>query len=102
MGIDYSALRHDSWETGIDFYDDIKEWAEIYEAKVMKPCQTNKTTADELVSLLLYYVPQSMLGFARGVVGLLMGDRLRWAMRYDSALGVWWFFCFQPLADKSL
>jgi hypothetical protein len=58
MDIDYAHLKHDSWETGIDFYNDIKDWAKHYEAKVMVPCQSNKTTADQLVPLLLHYVPR--------------------------------------------
>jgi hypothetical protein len=82
MSIDYSDLKHDSWDSGIAFYHDIKDWAQHYEARVMKPCQTNKTTADELVTLLLHYIPRPMLGFAREAIGVLMGDRLAWAMRY--------------------
>ena len=81
MGIDYSDLNSNSWDTGIDFYHSIKEWAERYEAKVMTPCQTNTATADQLVPLLLYYVPRPFASFARQAVGTLMGERLRWAMR---------------------
>jgi hypothetical protein len=32
-------------------------WAEGYEAKFMVPAASNKITSDELVPLLLYYVP---------------------------------------------
>lgn len=83
MSIDYSILRHDSWKTGIEFYEDIKEWAQNYEAKTMKPCATNKATADELVPLLLHHVPRPIMAFAREAVGVLLGERLTWVMRYN-------------------
>lgn len=81
MDIDYKGhLKRESWKDGIEFYEDIKDWAEHYEAKTMVPAKTNSKTAEELVPLLLYYIPRPLLGFSRNAVGVLMGERLRWAM----------------------
>lgn len=54
MGIGYGAqLARSEWVDGLEFYEDIKNWAEAYEIRYMVPAQSNKTTADELVPLLL-------------------------------------------------
>jgi hypothetical protein len=109
MGISYHDLLHykSGWKDGLEFYDDIRDWAENYEVKYMVPAATNKKTADELglynlipradaffkqpanvriicclVPLLLYYVPSPFQFAARNVVGVLMGSRLRKAMRF--------------------
>ncbi|RMZ89123.1 hypothetical protein DV736_g3640, partial [Chaetothyriales sp. CBS 134916] len=81
MGINYKGhLKRETWQDGIEFCEDIKEWAQHYEAKKMVPTATNKQTANELVPLLLHYVPRALIPFSRQVVGVLMGERLRWAM----------------------
>lgn len=76
------VLKRETWEDGLEFYEDLKEWAQNYEAKKMVPVASNKQTADELVPLLLHYIPRPLVPFSRQVVGVLMGERLRWAMRY--------------------
>jgi hypothetical protein len=50
MGISYQQLAHSEagWQDGLEFYYDIKEWAENYEVEYMVPAATNKKTADEL------------------------------------------------------
>jgi hypothetical protein len=81
MGIDYEGrLASTNWEHGLQFYEEIADWAEKYETAYMVPAETNKITADELVPLLLFYVPTSMKAAASKVVGVLMGERLRAAM----------------------
>lgn len=80
MGISYDPLAHDGWADGIEFYRDIKEWAQRYEEKEMVPAQTNKKICDELVPLLLRWIPSSVQPFARQVVGTMMGSHLRYAM----------------------
>jgi hypothetical protein len=81
MGIQYKGLlAHSEWRDGLDFYREIKAWAEAYEEKYMVPAQTNKQTADESLALLLFYVPRGLMGAASNMVGVLMGDRLRKAM----------------------
>jgi hypothetical protein len=82
MGIDYKHLKREIWQDGVEFYEDIKEWAQYYEAEKMVPTTTNKQTTDELVPLLLHYVPRALFPFSQQVIGVFMGERLRWAMMY--------------------
>lgn len=93
MGIEYKGyLKQEEWKDGLEFYEDIKDWAQHYEAKEMVPTATNKQTADELVPLLLYYIPRPLMPVAREAVGTLMGERLRWAMMYVPSLVV--LYCY--------
>jgi hypothetical protein len=81
MGIQYEGfLCKSQWKDGLEFYEDITAWADGYEAKYMVPAETNKTVADYLIPMLLFYVPKSAEGGARNVVGYLIGDRLRRSM----------------------
>lgn len=83
MGIQYKGLlAHSEWADGLDFYHDISVWAEEYEEKYMVPAQSNKQTADELVPLLLFFVPKPMKKAAGHLVGVLMNERLRKAMMF--------------------
>ncbi|KAF7911975.1 uncharacterized protein EAE98_011732 [Botrytis deweyae] len=83
MGISYHDLRRfNEWRDGIEFFEDIKKWAEGYEREFMVPNEYNKKTADELIPLLLFLVPKALLPFARDAVGVLMGPLLRSAMIY--------------------
>lgn len=83
MNITYSGyLKRNSWKDGIEFYEDIVEWALQYEADHMVPAATNKQTANELFELLLYYVPRSLRQLPRQIIGVLMTERLRAAMMY--------------------
>ncbi|KAL3420706.1 hypothetical protein PVAG01_07151 [Phlyctema vagabunda] len=84
MGISYHELENHKkgWLNGLEFYHDISAWAQAYEKQYMVPAQSNKQTADELVPLLLFFVPKAAQPAAANVVGVLMGDRLRKAMIY--------------------
>lgn len=85
MGIEYGGrLARSEWADGLEFYADIKNWAEAYEVQYMVPAASNKTTADELVPLLLFYVPRAFKAAASHVVGVLMGIRLRAAMSFPT------------------
>lgn len=98
MGINYKGeLAHSEWDDGLDFYHDICDWADKYEEKYMVPAQTNKQTADELVPLLLFYVPRKFKPAAANMVGVLMDNRLRRAMMYGSFL---FRFNKKPTADR--
>lgn len=81
MGIEYTGrLSKSSWVDGFEFYEDIKQWAEAYEKRVMVPAVSNKKTADETTALILYYIPKPMRPSAQHVIGVLMGPMLRKAM----------------------
>lgn len=85
MGIQYEPhLSPTTWKSGLDFYNDISSWAERYEEAYMVPAIPNKKTADELVPLLLFYVPKFAKPFAADAVGVMMGDRLRASMMYST------------------
>lgn len=83
MGIEYTGrLSRSSWADGLEFYEDAKKWSEEYEKKCMVPAECNKITADELVPLLLFYVPGFARPFATNLIGVMMPPILRTAMRY--------------------
>lgn len=93
MGIQYTGyLARIGWPDGLEFYKDIKAWATNYEVKFMVPAKTNKITADELIPLLLFYVPYRLRAAGSHMVGVMMGDRLRAAMMLVG-------FCFPYLGN---
>lgn len=54
MGIEYDGqLARSTWTNGLEFYEDIRDWQRAYEVRYMVPSPSNKTTADQLVPLLL-------------------------------------------------
>ncbi|TVY81896.1 Mycophenolic acid synthesis protein B [Lachnellula suecica] len=85
MGIQYEGyLSKSLWKDGLEFYEDISAWAEQYEQKYMVPAESNRKLANELLPLLLFFVPKSAEVAARNIVGCLMGERLCKAMIYPA------------------
>ncbi|KAL5116727.1 hypothetical protein ACEQ8H_005339 [Pleosporales sp. CAS-2024a] len=86
MGIDFSPLEHgpSSFRDGLEFFQDIKQWAEQYEIECMLPNKWNHQLAEETSAILLIDVPKPMKPFAKNFVKALMDDRLREAMLYDN------------------
>ncbi|PVH74715.1 hypothetical protein DL98DRAFT_519052 [Cadophora sp. DSE1049] len=85
MGIQYTGyLARSEWTDGLEFYKDIRTWANDYEIDFMVPAKTNKITADELIPLLLFYIPQRFRAAGSHMVGVMMGDRLRAAMMHPT------------------
>jgi hypothetical protein len=81
MGIQYAGvLARSEWTDGLEFVHDISTWAKAYENAHMVPAASSKKTADELVPLLLFYVPKSLKPAGSSLVGVMMGDMLRTAM----------------------
>ncbi|KAG9245639.1 hypothetical protein BJ878DRAFT_479053 [Calycina marina] len=86
MGIKYTdAFSHTNWINGLEFTKDITRWAEDYEKSYMVPAASNRATADPLMPLLLWYLPLRLYESATQAMIVLMGERLRKAMLYDSA-----------------
>ncbi|ORY79735.1 hypothetical protein BCR35DRAFT_304555 [Leucosporidium creatinivorum] len=56
---------------------DLKDWAEAYEAANMLPSETCATVAAATTRLLLLSVPKRLIPFAEQVVATLLYDRLR-------------------------
>lgn len=85
MGVPYQELLGRSqWADGLEFAEDISAWAQSYERSTMVPAATNRKTADELLPLLLFYVPKSFRPTAINFVSVMMPDILRKAMLYPS------------------
>jgi hypothetical protein len=85
MGIDYSPLKHgpNAFLDGIEFFEDIQEWADQYERKYMVPNKWNHQLAEETSAILLTNVPGPMKSTAKNFVKALMTDRLRKSMMYE-------------------
>ncbi|GAP82441.2 putative dephospho- kinase [Rosellinia necatrix] len=79
MGIEYAGLlaRHGAWRDGIDWVDDIEEWARRYEADHMKPSPVANKPARALIPMLTYWLPWFAKPFAEEAICVLMGDRVR-------------------------
>ncbi|KAK1585226.1 uncharacterized protein LY79DRAFT_273977 [Colletotrichum navitas] len=78
MGIQYKGfLSQESWADGIEFVDDITPWAARYEVDAMKPSKLNFQASSQLVEMMLFHVPNFAQPFAREVLYVLMGDRVR-------------------------
>lgn len=85
MGIDYGVLKSSSegWVDGLQWMEELAEWAEEYEKEQMIPHLNNFKTAEETVAILLYGVPSWGKAFGKQVVTVLMEERLRKAMMYE-------------------
>ncbi|KAI3533851.1 hypothetical protein CSPX01_12471 [Colletotrichum filicis] len=78
MDIQYKGyLTQDSWADGIEFVNDITAWAKRYEIEAMKPAGTNIRAGAQLTRMLLWHVPGFAKPFAKEVLTVLMGERVR-------------------------
>lgn len=91
MGIDYSALRHGptSFKDGLEFYEDIQEWATQYETEKMVPNKYNHQLAEETSAILMTDVPKPLKPVAKNFVVALMDDVLRKSMMYNEPPAVY-------------
>lgn len=85
MGIEYLSLleggrRGTGWKDGIEFWEDIADWARGYEEKFMVPAVSNQKVGDETANLLLDMVPMRMRSMAKKTIIALLEPRLRRAM----------------------
>ncbi|KAJ4380564.1 hypothetical protein N0V86_003923 [Didymella sp. IMI 355093] len=85
MGIDFKDLRHGphAFKDGLEFFEDVKEWADKYEEVKMVPDQYNHQLAEETTRILLANAPEALKPYGQNVVTALMDDRLRRAMLYE-------------------
>ncbi len=87
MGIGYEKLKSggeggEGWRDGLEWLEEVIEWAKGYEKKAMMPDENNRKTAEHTVAILLWGVPNLMKPFGKRVVSAIMDDRLRNAMMY--------------------
>ena len=85
MAIPYSKMRSggeggQGWIDGLQWLDELNEWAAQYEKRYMVPDKNNHKTAEQTTAILLYSIPGFLKPYGRRVVSALMDDRLRTAM----------------------
>lgn len=83
MQIDYAAeLGRSSWHDGIDFLENVTEWAYRYEDGAMKRLPEVQKLGEVLLDLFLTSYPVFVRPVIYKGVLVLMGDRMRHAFRY--------------------
>lgn len=84
MSISFDSLKSGKvgFTDGLQWLEEVLQWAEHYEKKNMVPHINNKITADETVSLLLWNIPPAIKDIGENLVKALMDARLRAAMMY--------------------
>lgn len=85
MAIDYQRILEGGksgkgWKDGIEFWEDVAQWARGYEEKCMVPAVSNQRVGDETANLLLNMVPMKMRPVAKKTITVLMEPRLRRSM----------------------
>jgi len=86
MGINWEKLKsgtggkEGTWRDGLEWWEEICEWSQVYEREKMVPAETNRKTAEETTRILLWTIPGPCKGVGRHLVSALMDDRLRKAM----------------------
>ena len=86
MDIDYKAeLGKDQWKDGIEFMDDVAEWAAGYENEHMGPSPDIAKLGQVLVDVMLSAYPKFSRALGYKILMVLMGERMRhafgWAFR---------------------
>lgn len=109
MGIDFTDLRHGphAFQDGLEFFEDVKEWADKYEEDKMVPDKYNHQLAEKTTRILLANAPDALKPYGQNVVTALMDDRLRRAMLYDDPLPVYLkivkaIFGFRKIISRNL
>ena len=82
MEIDFGGLKsvERGWRDGLEWLEEVGDWAEEYERRCMVPSESNRFVAHQTVEILLWHVPGWGKGVAKKVVSALMDERLRKAM----------------------
>ena len=82
MEIDFGGLKsvEGGWRDGLEWLEEVGDWAEEYERRCMVPSESNRFVAHQTVEILLWHVPGWGKGVAKKVVSALMDERLRKAM----------------------
>jgi hypothetical protein len=84
MQIEYKgrlSKAETGWKDGLEFWEDIADWAKKYEVENMKPNDTSTEPARALIPMITYWVPSFMQPFAKECVHTLINDRIREAFK---------------------
>jgi hypothetical protein len=103
MGIDYHPLSRyeEGWQDGIEFYNDLKRWADAYEEKCMVPAKSNNIVAGETVALLLTWTPNMAREAGLKVICAIMPDHLRAAMMFATPPSLYFSLVNAILSTRS-
>jgi hypothetical protein len=78
MGIQWQGrLAKTSWQDGLDFAEDIAQWAKAYEVEAFKPSTISNKPARALIPMITYWAPSWSKNLATECVHALLGDRVR-------------------------
>ena len=82
MSISYAELPSSGtgWTDGLHWLQDIRAWSTHYEEAHMLAAATNKDLANAHLDLLFINLSAGLATIAKGVVAVLLGERLRQAM----------------------
>lgn len=82
MGIKFDSLPSgpDKFVDGLQWFNEIADWADKYEERVMLPDQNNHDVAERTTAYLLDVLPEFMKPMGKHFVFSVMDDRLRKAM----------------------
>jgi hypothetical protein len=82
MGISYEKLpsAKKGFKDGIQWLEEIVQWADEYEQKYMVPHPKNHETAEQTMAVLVYPLPKVLKPVGLNFVSYAMDDRLRKAM----------------------
>ncbi|TRX90042.1 hypothetical protein FHL15_009143 [Xylaria flabelliformis] len=69
------------WSDGLHWLEELDGWSRHYEAKYMRPDDSNAFLAESTINLALHTVPDMFKPLARQLVALLLTPQLREAMR---------------------
>lgn len=83
LGIGYHRLpSHESgWADGLHWLDELDDWSRGYEVGHMVPCDENARLAEATMGMLLYKLPDRLKPVGMRFASILLGPRLREAMR---------------------
>lgn len=82
MDIDYEAeLGKSQWKDGIEFLEDVSQWASKYEDDYMRPFDEVAKLGAVLMDLLLSAYPKALRPLGYQIVMVLMGAKMRYAFR---------------------
>lgn len=83
MEIPYSVLPSSKigWQNALDWLEELDAWSFAYEERHMRPADSNARLAAGTMDILLFNIPVKLRGIANGFVAVLLGERLRTAMK---------------------
>lgn len=82
MSISYAELSsyETVWTDGLHWLEDVRAWSISYEDAHMVAATTNNKLANAHLDLLFINLSAGLAAMAKGVVAVLLGERLRQAM----------------------